>query len=77
MKKSEIKKIKKEIESSLIQELQTVTSKLGEGSNKLTKKIEKGAKKLAKKLSHQIKPITTPPVETISKAKKVKVAETV
>ncbi len=54
--KAETKKIEKEIETSLIDGLKTITAKLGKSTDKLDKKIGKGSKKLAKKLAKEVKP---------------------
>ncbi|MDB5010049.1 MAG: hypothetical protein JWQ06_838 [Mucilaginibacter sp.] len=59
--KSEIKLVKKQIETSLVTQLKNVTEKLGEGTKKLSKKIEKGSKKLAKKIAKEVK-LTQPTV---------------
>lgn len=63
MKKRKLKKlvksaqrtVKNNIKSSLVKELNSLTSGPGQGSKKLVKEIEKGAKRLAKKLSKEIK----------------------
>ena len=65
MKKSELKKIEKEIETGLISELQTATAKLGEGTKKLAKKIGKGSRKLARKIAKEVKPVQPAKTEKV------------
>ncbi|SDD99256.1 hypothetical protein SAMN05216464_103268 [Mucilaginibacter pineti] len=66
--KAETKKIEKEIETGLISELKTVTTKLGKGTTKLAKKIGKGSKKLAKKIAKEVKPVQPAKPEKIETA---------
>ncbi|MVN90039.1 hypothetical protein [Mucilaginibacter aquatilis] len=48
------KAAKKDIEATLINELNEMTSKLSQSSKKLDKKIQKGAKQLAKELARNL-----------------------
>ena len=87
MKKGKLKSLvasarkaaKKDIELSIVSELNEVAEKLGQDSKKVKKKIAKGARKLAKQLSKALKidktavksevaagSVVTPEVEEVS-----------
>ena len=65
------KTLKKDLESSIINDLKIIVSTLGSGSDKLEKKITKEAHKLAKKLSEEITPHKKDNVTPVMDATKI------
>ncbi len=65
------KTLRKDLESSIINDLKIIVSTLGSGSDKLGKKITKEAHKLAKKLSEEITPHKNDNVTPVMDATKI------
>ena len=68
---SEKKTLRKDLESSIINDLKIISSTLGTGSNKLGKKITKEAAKIAKKLAKEITPHKKDNVTPVMDATKI------
>ena len=68
---SEKKTLRKDLESSIINDLKIIVATLGSGTDKLRKKITKEAGKLAKKLAKEITPHKKDNVTPVMDASKI------